>query len=102
MAALGTGACSVAAGGDGLAPAVSADPAATAVPSGSASAAPGSLDPRRDGLELGFGEFAITLEAGEIRPGPVTFVIRNGGQLVHGFGSFHRGQGMEGTLTVEA
>ena len=41
--------------------------------------------PRRGGLELGFGEFAITLEAGEIRPGPVTFVIRNGGQLVHGF-----------------
>jgi plastocyanin len=43
------------------------------------------IDPRRGGLELGFGEFAITLEADEIRPGPVTFVVRNGGRLVHGF-----------------
>jgi len=43
------------------------------------------VDPRRGGLELGFGEFAITLEAEEIRPGPVTFVVRNGGRLVHGF-----------------
>jgi plastocyanin len=84
VAALGTGACSVAAGGDGLAPAVSADPAVTAVPSGSP-AGTSTVDPRRGGLELGFGEFAITLEAGEIRPGPVTFVIRNGGRLVHGF-----------------
>ena len=46
---------------------------------------PRRVDPRRGGLELGFGEFAITLEAEEIRPGPVTFVIRNGGALVHGF-----------------
>jgi len=43
------------------------------------------VDPREHGLDLGFGEFAITLEADEIRPGPVTFVIRNGGALVHGF-----------------
>ena len=43
------------------------------------------VDPREHGLVLGFGEFAITLEADEIRPGPVTFVIRNGGALVHGF-----------------
>ena len=43
------------------------------------------VDPREDGLEVGFGEFAITLEAEQIRPGPVTFVIRNGGALVHGF-----------------
>ena len=43
------------------------------------------MDPRRGGLELGFGEFAITLEAEEIRPGPVTVVVRNGGELVHGF-----------------
>src|SRR5688572_33220096 len=85
IAALGIGACSVADGGDGLSPGVSADSAATAVPSGSAPAVTGVVDPRRGGLELGFGEFAITLEAGEIRPGPVTFVIRNGGQLVHGF-----------------
>ena len=85
VAALSTGACSVAEGGDGLAPAVSADPTTTAVQSGAAPAGTGTVDPRRGGLELGFGEFAITLEAGEIRPGPVTFVIRNGGQLVHGF-----------------
>ena len=71
--------------GDGLSPAVSTDSTATALPSGSAPAGTSPVDPRRDGLELGFGEFAITLEAGEIRPGPVTFVIRNGGQLVHGF-----------------
>jgi plastocyanin len=43
------------------------------------------VDPREGGLDVGFGEFAITLEASEIRPGAVTFVIRNGGALVHGF-----------------
>ena len=69
VAALGTGACSVADGGDGLSPGVSADPGATALPSGSAPAVADTVDPRRGGLELGFGEFAITLEAGEIRPG---------------------------------
>ena len=58
------------------APASSADDGATSAR---------RIDPRRGGLEVGFGEFAITLEADEIRPGPVTFVIRNGGALVHGF-----------------
>jgi plastocyanin len=43
------------------------------------------LDPRKGGFEVGFGEFAVTLEAPAIRPGPVTFEIRNGGKLVHGF-----------------
>lgn len=43
------------------------------------------VDPRQGGFEIGFGEFAVTLEAPAIRPGPVTFVIRNGGKLVHGF-----------------
>ena len=43
------------------------------------------VDPRRGGFEIGFGEFAVTLEAAAIRPGPVTFVVRNGGKLVHGF-----------------
>ncbi len=57
--------------------------AASSGQSGSASAR--RVDPRAHGLELGFGEFAITLETDEIRPGPVTFVIRNGGALVHGF-----------------
>ena len=42
-------------------------------------------DPREGGLELGFGEWAITLEADAIRPGPVTFVVRNGGTMLHGF-----------------
>jgi plastocyanin len=36
-------------------------------------------------LEVGFGEFAITLEADAIRPGRVTFVIHNAGALTHGF-----------------
>lgn len=45
----------------------------------------GRIDPRRGGFEIGFGEYAVTLEAAAIRPGPVTFVIRNGGALVHGF-----------------
>ena len=57
---------------------------ATSTEPSSPSATP-RVDPRRGGLELGFGEFVITLEAEEIRPGPVTFVIRNGGTLVHGF-----------------
>jgi hypothetical protein len=43
------------------------------------------VDPRRDGLQVGFGEFAIAVEAEPIRPGPVTFEVRNGGKLVHGF-----------------
>jgi plastocyanin len=42
-------------------------------------------DPRKGGFEIGFGEFAVALEAAAIRPGSVTFVIRNGGELVHGF-----------------
>ncbi len=84
--AIGAGACSVAGGGDGLTPGVSVDPSTTtAEPSGADASVSRKVDPRRGGLELGFGEFAITLEATEIRPGPVTFVVRNGGQLVHGF-----------------
>lgn len=43
------------------------------------------MDPRQNGFEIGFGEFAVALEAEAIRPGAVTFVIRNGGELVHGF-----------------
>ncbi len=55
------------------------------VPTAAGRSTPRRVDPRRGGLELGFGEFAITLEADEIRPGPVTFVVRNRGKLVHGF-----------------
>jgi plastocyanin len=67
--------------------AASSSPAGTAPAqqAGGADSSPKKVDPRRGGLELGFGEFAITLEANEIRPGPVTFVVRNGGRLVHGF-----------------
>ena len=43
------------------------------------------IDPRTDGLDVTFGEFAITLEAAAIRPGPVTFVVHNAGFLTHGF-----------------
>jgi plastocyanin len=63
-------------------------PAATSAvpsPSAQAQAQMKKIDPRKDGLEVGFGEFAITLEARDIRPGAVTLVIHNGGRLVHGF-----------------
>jgi plastocyanin len=62
-----------------------ATPAAATSSTAAGEQTDGLVDPRRGGLELGFGEFAITLEAAEIRPGPVTFVVRNGGALVHGF-----------------
>lgn len=84
---LATAACSLT-GGETLPAAEdpSASFSATAVsPEPPAPSTARRVDPRRGGLELGFGEFAITLEAEEIRPGPVTFVIRNGGALVHGF-----------------
>jgi plastocyanin len=83
---LSTAACSLAGGEP--APAgrePSEGSGATVAPASAAPLATQRVDPRRGGLELGFGEFAITLEAEEIRPGPVTFVIRNGGALVHGF-----------------
>lgn len=75
-------------------PSASADATPTAaVPSAEPSSAPTSpppgnsvaFDPRADGLDVAFGEFAITLEASVIRPGPVTFVVHNAGNLVHGF-----------------
>ena len=43
------------------------------------------MDPRSDGLSVGFGEWAVVLEASAIRPGKVTFVVKNGGTLTHGF-----------------
>ena len=79
----------------------------------SVSASPGKpVDPREGGLDTGFGEFAVTTEAGSIRPGPVTFVVRNGGKLVHGFElesenegegeGEHRGSGQGDRLKIEA
>ncbi len=46
---------------------------------------PRKVDPRQGGFEIGFGEYAVTLEAPAIRPGAVTFEVHNGGKLVHGF-----------------
>jgi plastocyanin len=46
---------------------------------------PKFIDPRKGGLEVGFGEFAVSLEAQTVRPGNVTLVVHNGGRLVHGF-----------------
>lgn len=43
------------------------------------------VDPRRGGLEVGLGEWALTLEAGAIRPGEVTFLVVNRGTVAHGF-----------------
>jgi plastocyanin len=43
------------------------------------------VDPRRGGLTIDLGEWALTPEAPAIRPGPVTFVIRNRGTMAHGF-----------------
>jgi plastocyanin len=42
------------------------------------------IDPRSGGFEVGLGEWALALEAKAIRPGPVTFVIRNRGKHRHG------------------
>jgi plastocyanin len=58
---------------------------------GGGSEAPGSgtagapVDPRDGGLEVALGEWALTLEAGAIRPGRVTFVVHNRGTIPHGF-----------------
>jgi len=54
-------------------------------PASGASSPPQRLDPRDEGLDVGFGEWAVQLEADEIRPGRVTFVVRNGGTMLHGF-----------------
>jgi plastocyanin len=42
------------------------------------------VDPREDGLEIDLGEWALVAEALVIRPGPVTFVVRNRGAHAHG------------------
>jgi plastocyanin len=46
--------------------------------------AAGGVDPRAGGFEVALGEWAISLEAQAIRPGPVTFVVRNRGKFRHG------------------
>lgn len=57
----------------------------TPSPSAETKASAKRVDPREGGFELGFGEFAIAMEARAIRPGRLTFVIHNGGKLTHGF-----------------
>jgi plastocyanin len=54
---------------------------------GSGAGAGGSrrVDPRTGGLDVALGEWAVTPEALEIRPGPLTFVISNRGTIDHGF-----------------
>jgi plastocyanin len=44
----------------------------------------GLVDPRAGGLTVGLGEWAVSPEAPAIRPGAVTFVVRNSGRTVHG------------------
>ena len=43
------------------------------------------VDPRRNGLEVALGEWAVQMEATVIRPGPVTVVVSNRGTMGHGF-----------------
>lgn len=88
QAAVGDAAGRISAGRTGGRAASGADDR-VAQPSPSPSASPPSegtlVDPREGGLEVGLGEWAVTLEAEAIRPGPVTFVIRNKGTRTHGF-----------------
>jgi plastocyanin len=51
----------------------------------STAAAPSPLvDPRTGGLAVGLGEWSVAPEAAAIRPGTVTFVVKNSGKVVHG------------------
>jgi plastocyanin len=58
---------------------------------------PTRVDPRRAGLDISLGEWAVTPEAKTIRPGRVTLVITNRGTMNHGFeieaDSDHSGSG---------
>lgn len=45
----------------------------------------GLVDPRDGGLDVALGEWAVILEADTIRPGTVTFMVRNSGARAHGF-----------------
>src|SRR5918999_2028094 len=54
---------------------------------------PRRIDPRRGGLDVALGEWAVTPEALEIRPGPLTFVIANRGTIDHGFEIELEGEG---------
>jgi plastocyanin len=60
-------------------------PAAAALAAPAAAQAPPKVDPRLGGLTLGMGEWSVVPEAPSIRPGRVTFLVRNSGKVVHGF-----------------
>ena len=68
----------------GAAPSAATDPS-TAPSEGPDGSGGDRVDPRDGGLEVGLGEWAVTLEAGAIRPGEVTFEIENRGTVAHGF-----------------
>jgi plastocyanin len=60
--------------------------AVVALVPGLAFAAPaGTVDPRRNGLVVGLGEWSVAPEAPAIRPGRVTFVVTNRGKVAHAF-----------------
>lgn len=85
-------------GGAGAdAPAPAGNPAGSSVAGEAGGGAdPGAarrLDPRTGGLEVALGEWAVTLEAGAIRPGRVTFVVENRGTIGHGFEIEAEGEG---------
>ena len=68
--------------------AASQSPVSPSAPATGSDSQPGRqerVDPRSDGLEITLGEWAVTPEADVIRPGRVTFVIRNQGTMAHGF-----------------
>jgi plastocyanin len=46
---------------------------------------PRRVDPRKGGLEIVLGEWAVTPEAPAIRPGKVTFAVSNRGTMGHGY-----------------
>lgn len=46
---------------------------------------PEKIDPRKNGFEIGLGEWAVTPEAPALRPGRVVFLITNHGTMKHGF-----------------
>lgn len=76
---------SAAAIGGGLAgSATSASPTASRSADAAAVAGRGGIDPRAGGFVIGLGEWALAPEAKAIRPGRVTFVVRNQGKFRHG------------------
>jgi plastocyanin len=60
-------------------------PAGETAPAAGGAGGGGKVDPRDGGLDVALGEWAVTLEAGAIRPGEVTFVVANRGTMQHGF-----------------